>query len=141
MSNPTTRVALTQSMTAAEAMSYVASGAVTVEDYLVWDAERIAAVERKAAARTGSKKAFKISDSPKGVVVITLPGMGMSPSLPVESLECLLENIDAVKAYLAEHGKRIASVRAAYKLTDAYKASAKSMFNAAAAAKGTSKAA
>src|SRR5687767_4783695 len=113
------RVILSPEMTAQEAMSHVASGAVPVEAYLEWDADRIKRIEAKARAQT-NVKAFRIGSSDKGVLTISLPGMAMPIAPPVEAVEALLANVDAIRAYLAEHGEALRAKRAAYKQSPEY---------------------
>jgi hypothetical protein len=82
----------------------------------------IAAAQAKFVADASKRggKQFSIGDTDKGVLKITLPGAAFPWSPAVESVECLLEHIDELKAYLAAHGERVKSVREAYKQSAEY---------------------
>jgi hypothetical protein len=89
----------------------------------------IAAAQAKfvaEAAKRGGKQ-FSISDTDKGVLKITLPGAAFPWTPAVESAECLLENVEALRAYLAEHGERVKAIRAAYKQSPEYAATVSKM--------------
>ena len=62
----TNRVILSPDMTVQQAMAHVASGAVPVEAYLEWDAERVKLIESRARSASAGPRALSCKVSEKG---------------------------------------------------------------------------
>ncbi len=108
------RVILSPEMTAQEAMAHVASGAVPVEAYLEWDADRIKRIEAKARAQAAAPKALSCKVSPKGAVSV----YGLNTQWPITlysgQWDRLFAYVETIKAFIAENKAAIDAQQAFY---------------------------
>ena len=107
------RVILSPEMTVQEAMAHVASGAVPIEAYLEWDADRIKRIEARAKAAAGVRgdewRQPKVTE--KGCVSLgRIPGANAQFGFVtyVAALEYILKHQDKIKAFIAENNAKLA---------------------------------
>ena len=96
------RVILSPEMTPQEALAHLASGAVPVEAYLEWDADRVKRIEAKAKASAAAPRELTFKVSEKGGVSVY--GLGRFPvTLYKEQWTKLLAMTDEIRAFIEEH--------------------------------------
>ena len=99
-------VVLTADMSVQQAMSHVASGKVSTEAFLEWDADRIKRIERSARG-TASAQELRCKVSDKGALSV----YGLNAKWPVTlyagQWERLLAYSDTLKAFLEANKDRL----------------------------------
>ena len=100
------RVILSPEMTAAEVLGHVQSGAVPVEAYLEWDADRVKRIEAKAKASASAPRQLTCKVSEKGCLSVYGLNRQWPVSLYAEQWERLENFMPMVMEFIkANNGK------------------------------------